>query len=135
MTALVMKLNRAQKRLVRESLGIKTKNFTRDVTRKFKLPNTKGNVEFIYNTVWNKLQVVLDVKKKGQTKITAVNKKELVNEIKRNTAIKSVKKEADDDSGLGTGAIVGIVIGAIVVLVLIIGIIFYCKGKGKKDTS
>ena len=50
-------------------------------------------------------------------------------------AIKSVKKEADDDSGLGTGAIVGIIIGAIVVLVLIIGIIFYCKGKGKKDTS
>lgn len=50
-------------------------------------------------------------------------------------SIKSVSKESDDDSGLGTGAIVGIVIGAIVVLMLIIGIIWYCKGKGKKDTT
>lgn len=41
----------------------------------------------------------------------------------------------DDGSGLGTGAIVGIVIGGIIVLVLVIAVTCHCIKKGKKDSS
>lgn len=43
--------------------------------------------------------------------------------------------DIDDSSSLGTGAIVGIVLGAIVVLIIAIAVICRCITKGKKDSS